>query len=172
MCRLTVLGCATLTSRARPAEVSQNPPPPPRPPSLRSTSQCLSSLHIATLRFSFTFAAVTIYAGECSTSSTVSVNSSVRHVCLHLGGNNKSVRKSSRSFLNIFRTSLVRLSELLFEQQSVRLHVIRTANRQSDSCKLCSRVLSMIEKIPNSSDQFKKFVADVRWSDLLIRLST
>lgn len=42
--------------------------------------------------------------------------------------------------------SLVRLSELLFEQQSVRLHVIRATNRQSDSCKLCSRVLSMIEQ--------------------------
>lgn len=54
--------------RARPAEVPQNPPP-----LLPSTSQCLSSLHIATSRFSFTFAAVTIYVGECSTSSTVSV---------------------------------------------------------------------------------------------------
>lgn len=64
--------------RARPAEVPQNPPP-----LLPSTSQCLSSLHIATSRFSFTFAAVTIYVGECSTSSTVSVTRVSVYVCLY-----------------------------------------------------------------------------------------
>ena len=69
------------------------PRPRALPLSPLSTSQCLSSLHIATLRFSFTFPAVTIYAGECSISSTVSVNSSVRYVCLHLG-NNKTVHES------------------------------------------------------------------------------
>lgn len=90
--------------RARPAEVPQNPPP-----SLPSTSQCLSSLYIATSRFSFTFAAVTIYVGECSTSSTVSVTRVMCLIRVSLFRRRRSTWKERRKF---FRRCFRKVLEL------------------------------------------------------------
>lgn len=72
-------------------------------PLLPSTSQCLSSLHIATSRFSFTFAAVTIYVGECSTSSTVSVTR-VTFTCVFIQTTQEQLKRNvENSFDDVCR---------------------------------------------------------------------